>query len=250
MSIEIKKCLTSLRSRHINGIFAETSGDAASKAIKLIPPGSVVGLGDSSTVRGIGLLEMLEKRSNSVLNPFKSQPPGMAPEKASEYTDKLSRQATLCDIFLTGTNAVTQDGRLVNVDAVGNRVAGMFWGHPVSIIIVGRNKIVRDLDEAFDRIRNVIAPNHTFIKMAGFNGKDQKKPCVTTGRCGDCRSPDRACNIFTIIESKPLRTVLNVIIVDEDLGLGWDPAWPEARIKQIIENHKKFVWKARFDVFK
>ncbi|MCJ7748884.1 MAG: lactate utilization protein, partial [Desulfobacterales bacterium] len=170
------------------------------------------------------------------------------PKEASKYTERVTKEATLSDVFLTGTNALTQDGRLVNVDGNGNRVAGMFWGHPISIIVVGKNKIVRDLDEAFHRIRNTIAPNHAYIRTAASRGRKLKIPCAETGECRDCRSSDRVCNIFTILEGKPFHTDLNVIIVDEDLGLGWDASWPKSRIKQIIDNHKKFLWIPMFDV--
>ena len=118
----------------------------------------------------------------------------------------------------------------------------MVWGHPVSIIVVGRNKIVRDLDEAFHRIRKIIAPNHVRIRALELGSRKRKTPCVETGKCGDCRSPDRICNVFTIIENKPFYTDLNVIVVNEDLGLGWDPDWPESRIQKILENYKIFAW--------
>jgi hypothetical protein len=113
------------------------------------------------------------------------------------------------------------------VDAVGNRIAGIFWGHPVSIVVVGRNKIVKDLDEAFYRIKNIIAPNHVRIRSVELGGRNSKTPCAVTGECSDCRAIDRICNIFGVIEGKPLFTDLNVIIVNEDLGLGWDPSWPK-----------------------
>lgn len=144
----------------------------------------------------------------------------------------------------------TQDGRLVNVDAVGNRVAGMFWGHPISIIAVGRNKIVRDLDEAFDRVRNTIALNYVRLRNAESAGRKAGTPCAETGKCQDCRSRDIVCHIFAIIEGKLLRTDLNIIIVNEDLGLGWVPSWSKNRIKQIIDSHKKCFWISKFDILK
>ena len=248
MDKQIEKCLASLHSRNINGIFAANSKDATQKILSLIPQDAVVGIGDSSAVRQLGLLQRLKERRIKVLNPFEPEEPQIDSKEAYEYTERVSRQATLCEVFLTGTNAITQDGRLVNVDAAGNRVAGMFWGHPISIIIVGRNKVVRNLDEAFGRIRSIIAPNHTYTKTAGSGGRKLKIPCAKTGKCKDCRSSDRVCNIFTIIEGKPLRTNLNVVIVNEDLGLGWDPSWPESRIMQIIDNHKKFLWIPKFDI--
>jgi len=145
-------------------------------------------------------------------------------------------------VFLAGTNAITLDGRLVNVDAAGNRVAGMFHGHPKSIVVVGRNKLVNNLDEAFNRIRNVIAPNHMWIRAVELGGDRTETPCVATGACSDCRSKDRMCNVFTIIEGKPLRTDISIVIVDEDLGLAWDESWPRERIDRIKEEYKKFVW--------
>ena len=248
MDMQIEECLASLRSRHMNGIFAENSEVACRKILDLIPQNAVVGIGDSTAVRQIGIVRALVERGTKVLDPFESKDSQIDPKEAYKYTERVTKEATLSDVFLTGTNALTQDGRLVNVDGNGNRVAGMFWGHPISIIVVGKNKIVRDLDEAFHRIRNTIAPNHAYIRTAASRGRKLRIPCAETGECRDCRSSDRVCNIFTILEGKPFHTDLNVIIVDEDLGLGWDASWPKSRIKQIIDNHKKFLWIPMFDV--
>ena len=128
------------------------------------------------------------------------------------------------------------------MDSNGNRVAGMFWGHPISIVTVGKNKIVRDLDEAFHRIRKIIAPNHVRIRSVELGGRKRKTPCAQTGECSDCRLSDKICNILTIIEGKPTSTDLNVVIVNEDMGLGYDPSWPKSRITKILNNYKKFVW--------
>jgi hypothetical protein len=248
MDMQIEECLASLRSRHMNGIFAENSEVACRKILDLIPQNAVVGIGDSTAVKQIGIVRALVERGTKVLDPFESKDSQIDPKEAYKYTERVTKEATLSDVFLTGTNALTQDGRLVNVDGNGNRVAGMFWGHPISIIVVGKNKIVRDLDEAFHRIRNTIAPNHAYIRTAASRGRKLRIPCAETGECRDCRSSDRVCNIFTILEGKPFHTDLNVIIVDEDLGLGWDASWPKSRIKQIIDNHKKFLWIPMFDV--
>jgi len=247
MDVQIKECLESLNKRHIRGFFVEGANEAVQKILTLIPKEAIIGMGDSSTIRQIGLLEKLKDKGLMVLNPFESKEPKMDSREALEHTDAIAREATICDVFLAGTNAITEDGRLVNVDAVGNRVAGMFWGHRISIIIVGKNKIVRNLEEAFNRIRNIIAPNHSLIKTA-TSGVKAKTPCAKSGECTDCRSLERKCNIFTIIESKPLRTNLNVVIVNEDLGLGWDPSWPEYRVRKIKDYHIKYCWKPEFEI--
>lgn len=242
MNEEIEATLRSLHARNLAGLFAENSGDAKNKILDLIPTDALVGIGDSTTVAQIGVKDELRRRGTRVLDGFDRKTTYTSLKDYEELHNVPVRESTMCDVFLTGTNAVTQDGRLVNVDAAGNRVAGMFWGHPVTIIAVGRNKIVRNLDEAFHRVRKVIAPNHIRIRAMELGRRRVETPCVITGDCSDCKTKDRMCNVFTIIEGKPLRTQIKVVIVNEDLGLGWDESWPRERTAKIIENYKKFVW--------
>lgn len=230
----ISETLKSLNSRNLIGIHARNGAEAVEKILALIPKGSVVGIGNSVTLNQIGAIEALKEKGIKVHDGFEKGIP-------LELHKKRLGESISCDVFLTGTNAVTKDGRLVNVDATGNRVMGMVYGHPKSIIVVGRNKLVGDLDEAFERIRRTIAPNHQRTR-ASLSGKGLSTPCVTAGKCQDCRSKDRICNIFTIIEGKPLNTDVHVVIVDEDLGLSWDDSWPAERISKIMEGYKKFVW--------
>ncbi len=241
MNPQIESILFALQKRHITGLFAEDPREGKEKILSLIPKEAVVGMGDSTANRQIGVLSALRERGTKVLNPFEPKEPDMDVEDFWQWRGKIVKEATLCDVFLTGTNAITEDGRLVNVDATGNRVAGMFWGHPLSIIVVGRNKIVRDLDEAFTRIRTIIAPNHFRIRTEK-GGRKRQTPCEATGQCNDCRAEGRGCNIFTIIEGKPGVTDLHVVLIDQDLGLGWDPSWPAERIEKIRENYTKSVW--------
>ena len=241
MDPQIEKTLAALRKRHINGIFARNHEDASQKILDLIPVDATVGMGDSTTIRQLGVLAKLKRRGTKVLMSHDPQLFHLNPEDIDKVRLDILIQATVCDVFLTGTNALTQDGRIVNVDATGNRVAGMFWGHPLSIIVVGKNKIVENLDEAFHLIRHVTAPNHIYMKAAKKGSIKARTPCAETGECADCRSSDRRCNIFSIIESKPKRTNINVIITDVDMGLGWNTSWTRERIMNIKENYKKFV---------
>jgi len=94
---------------------------------------------------------------------------------------------------------------------------------------------VKDLDEAIYRIKNVIAPTHA-------KRKEQKTPCAITGKCNNCDSPDRICNVTIVLEKKPAHTDLSIIIVNEDLGLGWNPAWDEKRISQIRADYCQNTW--------
>ena len=114
----------------------------------------------------------------------------------------------------------------------------MIFGPKNVIIVVGRNKIVQDLDAAFYRIKNVIAP-----RLARIKG--MRTPCVNTGKCTDCKTEERACNVTTILEKAPSYTDIIVIIVDDDLGLGWDEDWPKERIDIIHSNCDELTWLRR-----
>ena len=123
------------------------------------------------------------------------------------------RQALLVDLFFTGSNALTETGQLVNLDMIGNRVAGLVFGPHNVIVVVGRNKIVPDPTAAMTRIRAYAAPlnaiKHTRLKT----------PCQTTASCVDCKSPDRICNIWSITEKSFPKGRIKVVIINQDLGL-------------------------------
>lgn len=210
MEEEIKKTMALLEARNLKGWFTNNCKEARDLILDLIPHNATVGVGDSSTVRQIGVIKDLKKRGTRVFNPFDLDKPVIDSRSYLEFLFKPVIEATLCDTFLTGINGVTQDGRLLSIDAVGNRVAGMFWGHPQVILAIGKNKIVRNLDEAFQRVKNVIAPEH--IRRRGVSGP----PCTVTGECHDCIGSNRICCITAIIENKPMLTEINVVIVDEN----------------------------------
>lgn len=236
MEKAIKRTLKSLEARNLRAWFATDCKEARDLMMDLISQDAAVGVGDSSAVRQIGIIENLRNRGTRVFDPFNIDNPIKDGRGFLELHFRLVIEATLCDVFLTGTNAITEDGRLLNIDGAGNRVAGMFWGHPQVILAVGRNKIVRDLDEAFHRLKNVIAPEH--LRRRGAKGP----PCAVTGKCNDCIGDNRICVITSIIEGKPLFSEINVIIVNQDLGLGWDQSWPQERIDKIAANHERFMW--------
>lgn len=123
------------------------------------------------------------------------------------------RQALLVDLFLTGSNAVTEKGQLVNLDMVGNRVGGITFGPRHVVLVIGRNKVVADIESAFMRIRRQAAP------LNGARHKGWKIPCIKTGRCMDCKSPQRICNTWVITEKSYPKGRIKVILVNEELGL-------------------------------
>ena len=209
----------SLKANHFTHVeCVENSDTAARLVLEMIPQDAKVGLGGSTSIRQLGILEQLRKRGTAIINDAESD--GVA-------FDEMLRRTLFSDVLLASSNAVTLDGKLVNIDGTGNRVGGMVFGPKKVILVIGRNKIAANVEAAIERLKNVIAPYHA--KAYGAN-----LPCATTGYCVDCNSPSRICRITTIIEKKPSFTDISIFLVDEDLGLGWDPGWPEERKERIV----------------
>lgn len=165
-----------------------------------------VSWGGSVTFRATGLYDALRGDPRfEVLDVFDKS---LSPEKKMD----LRRRALLVDLFIAGTNAVTETGMLVNLDMYGNRIAGITFGPKYVIILVGRNKIVPDLDEALFRVKNYAAPSNA-MRL------DMKTPCVKTSFCEECNSPDRICNTWTITEKSFPRGRVKIVLINEDLGL-------------------------------
>ena len=201
---QISRTSKALESNGFKTIYARTKGVALNEALKLIPQSVNVGVGGSVTVREIGLIEELQKRGVKVLETWK---------KVTPEEDLAIRKAHLsCDIFVSSSNAVTEDGKLVNADGTGNRVAAMIFGPPKVIIIVGFNKIVKDVHQGIERIRSVATPMN--VKRAGGT-----TPCaVDACNLETCEPPSRHCHAITILEKRPTKTDTTVIMVGEELG--------------------------------
>lgn len=237
MPQDIEMTLKSLKANSFDPRFAQTVHEAREVMLEMIPATARIGVGDSTTLRQIGILEALIRRGNEVINPFTpdlTQGIGQDPVKRDLFLQKCQRTFGT-DVFVTGSNALTRDGKIVSIDYAGNRVAGTIYGAPKVILAVGRNKIVRDVDEAIYRIKNVIAPAHA-------EQKKRDTPCAVTGECSDCNSPGRICSVTMILEKKPAHTALSVILINEDLGLGWDPAWDEKRISKVKSHYYRNYW--------
>jgi len=164
-----------------------------------------VSWGGSATFVATGLyLALKDNTEFDVLDTYDKK---LSPEESLERR----RQSLLVDLFLTGTNAVTEGGQLVNLDMFGNRIGGITFGPKHVIILVGRNKIAADLDEAMFRVKNYAAPVNT-MRL------DKKTPCAKTSYCEECKSPDRICNTWTITEKSFPKGRVKVVLINEDLG--------------------------------
>jgi L-lactate utilization protein LutB len=216
------KAISNLTKRGIEALYAATKEEALSAVMHMIPEGVTVGTADSMTLQQVGVIAALEKRGqNEIINPFARDEQGNRVFQG-EAREDLKRKVFATDVYVIGTNAVTLDGKLVNTDAGGNRVAAMIFGPRKVIIVVGANKIVKDADAAIQRIREVAAPQNAIrIGIKHHSSEHMELPCAKTGICADCNHPRRICRYTTIIEgvSAEHRGRINVIIVGEKLGI-------------------------------
>jgi L-lactate utilization protein LutB len=202
---QVERTIHALKKNNFEALFVSNSKAAFEEVMKRIPDGSTVGVGGSVTLAQIGLLDALGKRNIQLVWPVQQA-------KNMDERMELIRKSFSSDIFLSSTNAITEDGKLFNVDASGNRVGAMFIGPKKTIIVTGVNKIVKDLGAAEKRVREWVAPQNA--KRLG-----KKTPCVETGVCSDCSSPDRICNIYVTLAKRPSRTDVLIILVGEKLGI-------------------------------
>jgi L-lactate utilization protein LutB len=202
---QAERTIQALKKNNFEGFYVSDSKAALEEVMKRISDGATVGVGGSVTLAQVGLMDALKNRKIQLILPLQQA-------RNDEEKLELFRKCFSADVFLSSTNAVTEDGKLYNVDATGNRVGAMFIGPKKTIIVCGVNKIVKDLEAAEKRVREWTAPQNA--KRLG-----KKTPCVETGVCADCSSPDRICNIYVSLAKKPVRTEVIVILVGENLGI-------------------------------
>lgn len=184
--------IENLRKKHFNVINVRDIEQAKEEVLKLIKEDETVGVGGSLTIRALGVIEELMNRGNKVIHHW-------LPKTFIDEIKKARREEIRADVFLTSTNALTLNGELVNMDTYGNRVAAMIFGPPKVIIVVSYNKIVKDIEDAFKRIREEAA--------------------VKNAKRLEIDYPEKLCKVATIIYQKPDDTDITIILVNAQLGL-------------------------------
>ncbi len=192
-----------LRSRCFDAYYCPDSRAALTQALALIPKGSSVGWGGATSARQIGLLDALNQGDYRAMDRDRAKTPQ---EKA-----KIARDCLNADVFITGANALSLTGEMVNIDGNGNRVGAMIFGPETVLVIAGMNKVTDTLEDALKRARTVAAP----INQQRFQGKT---PCTVTGVCSDCNSPDCICNQIVITRRSRPAGRIKFILVGEELG--------------------------------
>ena len=195
-----EKVIKGLESRNMTGWYAADRASAVKLALDLIPEGGTVTMGGALSAREIGLVDAVQAGHYTFID-------------RDAIADKRAAMLAAydADVFLSGANAITEDGVLVNIDGNANRVSAIAQGPKKVIFIVGMNKVCPDLDAAMKRARNVAAP----INAQRFG---LSTPCAKTGACMDCKSPDTICCQFLITRYSRHKDRIHVILVNDTLG--------------------------------
>ncbi|HYF83514.1 MAG TPA: lactate utilization protein [Clostridia bacterium] len=202
MQESVKRTIEALGKNGIKATFFDDSSSAVNYLLESIDKGAKVGIGGSMTVKSLGIPELLKEKGNEVFFHWL--------ESTTEAADEARKNAGRADVYITSTNALTEEGQLVNTDGVGNRVTSMIFGPEKVYVLCGINKITKNLDGALQRIKDNAYKNARRLKL--------NTPCTINGKCSDCSSPQRMCNVTTIINRKPGKTDLEVILVGQELG--------------------------------
>ncbi len=201
----MEELLKKLESNGMQPYYFPHKEAAKDQILDMIPKAATVGIGGSVTVREMGLLDALQERGTPYFDHWQ---PGLSKEEIME----VKRKQVVADYFLTSTNGLTRDGKLVNIDNTGNRVSAMIFGPRHVIVVAGENKIVEDVHAAIQRIKEQVVPKNT-------SRRGDNTPCAKGKPCPDCNSPDRLCRVTTILEKRTKGVdTFSVIIVGETLG--------------------------------
>lgn len=193
-----------LKSRHFDAYYCPDRESALDKALELIPEGCSVGWGGAMSCQQIGLIDAVSSGNYQAIDRNQCATP--------EEREQAMKKALLADVFLTGANAISLDGQMVNIDGTGNRVAAIIYGADSVLVVAGMNKVCDSLEDAVRRARTVAAP----MNKQRF---DALTPCEITGACGDCKQEGCICNHIVITRhGRPVGRI-KFIIVGEELGL-------------------------------
>ena len=192
-----------LKSRHFDAVYCPDKASALEKALEWIPEGATVSWGGALSCQQIGLMDRLNAGNYHAIDRDKTT--------CMEERQAAMKKCLLADVFVTGANAISLDGQMVNIDGTGNRIAAIIYGPKSVLVIAGMNKVMDDLEAAVNRARTVAAPmNQQRFQLPN--------PCTVTGCCADCKSETCICNHILITRNCRPAGRIKFILVGEDLG--------------------------------
>jgi L-lactate utilization protein LutB len=201
---KVERTIESFKKHNMDAYFVKDKSSLINKISEILEDGNTVSVGGSMTLFETGVIDFLRSGKYNFWDRYKE---GLTPEGIKN----VFRQSFSSDAYLVSSNAITEEGELYNVDGNGNRVAAMLYGPDKVIVVVGYNKIVKNIDEAMKRKREIAAP-------ANCKRLSKKTPCAEVGYCMDCKSPDRLCNDYVVIKRQAIKGRIHVLILGEDFG--------------------------------
>ena len=202
-----QKLIKNLESRHFEAFYCEDKESALQKAAELIGENDTVAWGGSMTLDELGVKQFLEKRGNTLINRDVA--------KTEEERKEAMIKSFSANAFLMSANAISENGEIVNVDGHGTRICSLCFGPDKVILFVGMNKVVKTVEDAISRARNIAAPINA-QRIAGLFGIET--PCVKTGSCADCKSPMSICSQILVTRLSYPAKRIKVILINENLG--------------------------------
>lgn len=201
--LKSEKLIEAVTKRKMEAYYCDTKQDALKKSLEIIKEGSTISWGGSQSVAEIGLIDELRKGNYNLLD--------RATAQTQEEIHQIYFKAFNADYYLMSTNALTLDGKLVNMDGNGNRVAALIYGPKNVIIVTGINKIVETEEQAIKRVRSIASPMNA-IRL------NTSTPCNSTATCYDCKDDNCICCNLVITRMSRIKNRIKIIIVGEELG--------------------------------
>lgn len=202
--LQAKSLIAAIEKRNMTAFYCESKADCLKKVFELMPENSTIAWGGSESIKEVGIPSALKESGKYKVF---DRAEYTTPEKTKEF----NTLAFNSDYYFMSTNAITLDGVLLNIDGNGNRVANLIFGPEHVIVVVGMNKVVKNVDEAYNRVRNIASPPNT-VRLS------KNTPCSKLGKCGDCYGEDCICNQIVITRRSRVKERIIVLLVNDNLG--------------------------------
>lgn len=202
--LQAKSIISAIEKRNMTAYYCESKEDCLKKVLEILPEGCTVAWGGSESIKEAGITDAVKESGKYTVY---DRARYLSPRQVKEF----NTLAFSSDYYFMSTNAITLDGMLMNIDGNGNRVANLIFGPEHVIVVVGMNKVVPTIEDAYDRIRNFASPPNT-MRL------NKNTPCSKTGKCGDCYSDDCICNQIVVTRRSRVKERIIVLLVNDNLG--------------------------------
>ncbi len=201
---KIEKTINNLKKNNINGYYVKDNDELINLIKDIAKEGEVVSVGGSMSLFESKVIELLRSGRYEFLDRYKK-------DLTQEDIKEIYRKSFFADTYFASANAITEDGEIFNVDGNGNRVAAILYGPDKVVLIVGVNKIVKNIEQAVARNRAISGP-------ANAKRLNLSTPCIKTGQCMECNIEDRICCEYTVIKRQKNPKRMHVIFINDTLG--------------------------------